>query len=242
MVTEVALATVSDVMVKLALIAPAAMDTLAGTVATLVLALERATTAPPLGAALVSVTVPCEVLPPVTVVGLSVREDKLAGGGGAGTGVTTSVAVRVTPLNVAEMVTLLVAATETVLIENVAVVAPAATVTLAGVEATAEALLESVTTAPPVGAALLRVTVPCEELPPTTVAGLRESDERVGAAGAACGVKRREADQFPATPAEFFARTRQKSCTVGRPVTVVCDAVEVRLRTRGVVKLLLSSI
>ena len=175
----------SVVRVKFALVAPAAMVTLAGTVAALVLALERATTAPPLGAALVRVTVPCEVLPPVTLVGLSVREDKLAGGGGGGTGVTASAAVRVTPPKAAEMVTLLVIGTETVLMAKVALVAPAATVTLAGVEATLGALLDSVTTAPPLGAALLRVTVPCEELPPTTLAGLSESDESVGAAGAA---------------------------------------------------------
>src|SRR5262249_4655400 len=142
MVMEVALATVSDVTVKLELVAPAAMVTLAGTVATLVLALERETTAPPAGAALESVTVPWDVFPPVTLVGLSVREDRLAGGGGGGTGVTVSVAVRVTPPKTAEMVTVLVAVTETVLTVKLAVVAPAATVTLVGVEATVEALLD----------------------------------------------------------------------------------------------------
>lgn len=155
---------------------------------------------------------------------------------------TVRVAVRVTLLNVAEIVTLLVVVTETVPIEKFALVAPAATVTLAGVEATPGALLDSVTTAPPVGAALLSVTVPCEEFPPTTMAGLSESDESVGAAGAAWGVKLREAEKLPATPAEFLARTRQKSCTVGKPETAICETVDVRLRTSGVVKLLLSSI
>jgi hypothetical protein len=55
---------------------------------------------------------------------------------------------------------------------NVAVVAPAATVTLTGTVADPLSL-ESVTTAPPTGAALLNVTVPVELLPPTTVVGFR---------------------------------------------------------------------
>ena len=61
-----------------------------------------------------------------------------------------------------------------VVIVKVAVVAPAATVTLAGTCAVAE-LLESATTAPPVGAAPANVTVPVDELPPSTEAGLTET-------------------------------------------------------------------
>src|SRR2546427_1079760 len=53
-----------------------------------------------------------------------------------------------------------------------ALVAPAGTVTLAGTVATVASLLESVTTAPPAGAAALRVTVPIEEL------SLKVVDER----------------------------------------------------------------
>ena len=60
-----------------------------------------------------------------------------------------------------------------------AVVAPAATVTLAATVAAALPL-DSVTTAPPAGAALLRVTVPVEEFPPTTVAGLNDTAESTG--------------------------------------------------------------
>ena len=58
----------------------------------------------------------------------------------------------------------------------------------------------------------------------------------------ACGVKLREDDQLPATPAEFLARTRHQCWTAARSVRLVCDAVEVRLRTSGVVNPLLSSI
>lgn len=62
-----------------------------------------------------------------------------------------------------------------VVTEKVAVVAPAATVTLAGTWAD-ELLLVSVTIAPPVGAAPVRVTAPFEELPPMTLAGLRDTE------------------------------------------------------------------
>jgi hypothetical protein len=59
---------------------------------------------------------------------------------------------------------------------NVALVAPAATVTLAGV--VDDVLLsDSVTTAPPVGAAPFKVTVPVEGLPPNTLAGFMTTDE-----------------------------------------------------------------
>ena len=78
-------------------------------------------------------------------------------------------------------------------------------------------------------------------MPPATEVGLTLTADKLAAAGAACGVKRRDADQLPATPAEFIARTRQKCRTVARPVTVVCVTVDVRLRTNGRVNVLLSS-
>jgi hypothetical protein len=92
------------------------------------------------------------------------------------------------------MLTVVDAATALVLIVNVALVAPAATVTLDGVLATFVLLLESVTTAPPEGAAPLRVTVPVEDcVPPTTLVGFSVNDESVGAGGGA-GVTVSKAD------------------------------------------------
>jgi hypothetical protein len=69
--------------------------------------------------------------------------------------------------------------TAVVLTEKVAVVAPAATVTLPATVAAALSL-DSVTEAPPAGAGLLSVTVPVEEFPPKTVVGFNETDETAG--------------------------------------------------------------
>jgi len=91
MVTEVVAATELVLTVKVALLAPAGMFTLAGTVAATVLLLERVTTAPDDGAAALSVTVPWDVLPPTTLVGFSVNELT------AEAVVTESVAGAVTP-------------------------------------------------------------------------------------------------------------------------------------------------
>ncbi len=71
-------------------------------------------------------------------------------------------------------------ATALVLAVKVAVVAPAGTATLAGTVATAVLLLERVTTAPPLGAAPLSVTVPCEEVPPVTLVGLKARADTAG--------------------------------------------------------------
>lgn len=62
---------------------------------------------------------------------------------------------------------------------NVALVAPAGTVTVEGTEA-APLFEESATTAPPAGAGPFSVTVPVEDPsgPPTTLVGFRVSEER----------------------------------------------------------------
>src|SRR5205814_788046 len=71
------------------------------------------------------------------------------------------------------------AVTVLVLTVNVALVAPAATVTLEGTVATDVLLLESATCAPPDGAGPLSVTVPVEEFPPVAVVGFSDSEESV---------------------------------------------------------------
>ena len=82
-------------------------------------------------------------------------------------------------------------ATALVLTVKVALELPAGTVTLDGTLA-APLLLESVTCAPPAGAAPLSVTVPVEDCaPPVTLVGLNVSEETVGRGG---GVTVREAD------------------------------------------------
>ncbi len=92
------------------------------------------------------------------------------------------------------MLTVVDASTALVFTVNVALVAPATTVTLDGVLATFVLLLESVTTAPPEGAAPVSVTVPVEDcVPPTTLVGFSVSEESVGAGGGA-GVTVSEAD------------------------------------------------
>jgi hypothetical protein len=76
--TEVFAETGVVVMVNVALLAPPAIVTLGGTCAADVLLLCNVTTAPPAGAAPLSVTVPVELFPPKTEVGLLVSAEKVA--------------------------------------------------------------------------------------------------------------------------------------------------------------------
>ena len=186
-VTAVEVETALVRIAKVALVAPCATATLAGNVATAVLLLDSETESPPADAADVSVTVPCAEVPPVTLVGFTATAERAAG---AGCGATVSAALRMAPPKAPVMATGVEAVTGTVLTVNVPLVVPAATVMLAGTVAVLVLLLESVTIAPPEGAALVSVTVPCEALPPTTVVGLTEIDESAGAVATACGVKR----------------------------------------------------
>ena len=91
-----------------------------------------------------------------------------------------SEAVLVTLAYDAEMVAGVEAVTALLLTVNVTLVAPAATVTLAGTLA-APLSLDSMTCAPPVGAGPLSVTVPVEVcVPPVTLVGFSVTDESVG--------------------------------------------------------------
>ena len=89
--TGVEAATALVLIANVVLVAPAGTVTLPGTVAAAVLSLDSVTGAPPAGAGPFSVTVPVELLPPVTVVGFTPSEETTGG-------VTLSVLVRVTPL------------------------------------------------------------------------------------------------------------------------------------------------
>jgi hypothetical protein len=71
---------------------------------------------------------------------------------------------------------------------NVALVAPAATVTPAETVAAAVLLLERDTTTPPAGAALESVTVPVELAPPATLAGFMLTVCRLAGGGTGVAV------------------------------------------------------
>lgn len=149
--------------VKLADEAPAATVTVAGTVAFKRLD-ESWTETPPVGAGPVSVTVPVDELPPVTVLG---ENDTALGTGGEMVRIAAAEALWALAVRVA----VADAATGVVVMENVAVVAPAGTVTVAGT--VARLLLDlRFTTTPPLGATTASVTVPVHCVPPVTGSGL----------------------------------------------------------------------
>jgi len=111
-------------------------------------------------------------------VGLSVSEERV----GRACSTTVSEALLVTPADDAEIVTGVDVVTVLVLTVNVALLAPARTVTLEGTLA-APLSLASITCAPPVSAGPLSVTVPVEDCaPPVTLVGFSISEERLGRA------------------------------------------------------------
>jgi len=139
---------------------PAATVTLAGTVATAVLLLDSVTTAPPDGAGPLSVTVPWDEAPPVTVAGDS---DSVASDGAlVAPGVTVSTVPHVV-FSTAHIFACVVDDTLVVPTLKVVVVAPAGTVTVAGT--VAGDIEESCTVAPPAGAGAFNVTVAVADVP-----------------------------------------------------------------------------
>jgi hypothetical protein len=161
---EIACAVTTFVLtVNVALVCPAGIVTEAGTDTTGLALLVSAITAPPVPAGPLSVTVPVDVLPPATVVGLTLTETR-----------ASAVMVSVALVELDPTLAIIVAGvdfdTADVVIVNCAVVEPDATVTFAGGEALV-LLEDSLTTVPPDGAASLSVTVPVADAPPATVLG-----------------------------------------------------------------------
>ena len=155
--------------------APAAIVTVAGTLPKFVLFVFNTTTIPPAVAAELRVMVPVEDVPPFTLAGLSANEEFAAG-----TGVSVRDAVWLIPPKVPVIVLVAATVTEVVEMAKVAVVLPAAPVAEFGTVADAS-VIETATTAPPEGAAALRVIVPAETFPPSTLVGLIITEARTAA-------------------------------------------------------------
>lgn len=176
-VTTVEAVTLAGSTMTLADFCPAGTTSVAGT-ANAVLLLVSATLAPPEGAAPLKVTVtksPVEPNKALEGPAVTATDARL----GNTTGVSVTVAVCVPPLYFAVTVTAVDAVTAEVCTFTFAVVRPAATTTLAG-SVSAALPLESVTVAPPEGAAALSVTVSESVAPPVTLACAGAIETRFG--------------------------------------------------------------
>jgi hypothetical protein len=146
---------------KLALVAPAATITLAGSVAAEGMLLESVTTAPPGGAGTNRNTVPLVPVPAGTT-----REPRVNETSQVGT--TSRIIDLVSPPYDAVIVTVVAAVTVLVVTVKFPLVAPGDIVTVAGTVATAGSLVESETTAPPAAAGNASPTVPVKAVPAAT--------------------------------------------------------------------------
>src|SRR5579859_5840541 len=163
-VTGVLEFTGSVVTLKVAEPLPAGTVTDGLTVAAAVSLLASVTAAPPGGANPVSVIVPFEETPLVTLVGLTETDASVAG-------LTVSIVDWLAPPAVAVMVTAALAATPSVAIGKFADDLPWATMTEGFTVAALVSLLVSVTAVPPVGAFPVSVTFPTDATPPATLVG-----------------------------------------------------------------------
>lgn len=143
--------------------------------------------------------------------------DRLAGDtnvGAAGAvvdGFTVNEAERVMPPETAVIVDVVAVVTEPVVIVKFALVAPDGTVTFAGTVVAVE-LSDSDTTAPPAGAAAVRVTVPVEDVPPVTLAGFTDNADSVGVEPPSAGL-------IVSVPALVTFSNVAEICTVDVEVT-----------------------
>jgi hypothetical protein len=177
-----------------AVVCPAGTVTLAGTAAGTVPgppfdnAFDSVTTAPPDGAGLLNVTLPLADAPPTMLAGLTLNALSAADPPPPAV-MSSSACCSGLPTRSAKTFMLNCEVTADVAIVNDAVVAPAATVTLAGIFATVVgAGVDSVTVFALV-CGLLKVTVPIAELPPTTLDGLTDTPESTGGGGVARSVR-----------------------------------------------------
>src|SRR2546430_12388351 len=112
------------------------------------------------------------------------------------------------------MATVVDAATAVVFTVNVALEAPAGTVTLPGTEATAGVSLASVTAAPPAGAGPLSVTVPVEGLVPVTLVGASASADSVGPTGPSAQNSKKLRDHPLPSPTLLVSMRRYLACAL----------------------------
>lgn len=158
--------------VKVPLVAPAGIESEAGTVAA-ALSLLRATVTPPVGAASLKVRVAVLEAPPARLAGERVTElTEMV--------VTVSVVVTVAAPAVAAIVAATVEPTGVVVTAKVAEVLPAGTVAVAGTLAAALSL-DSAIAMPAAGAGPVKVTVPVLESPPKTETGATLTPAKTGA-------------------------------------------------------------
>ena len=208
------------VAVKLAEVAPAATVTEAGTIS-VGLSSERETTAPPVEAALLRVTVQVAEALEVSEAGLQERL--------VGTVLVSRPMEKVTeePESDAVMTAVLLVVIVEAVAEKVAEVAPAATVTEAGT-VNMPLLSDKETTAPPDGAAPLRLTVQVDVPEPEMLLGLQLSPDRGVVVGGIVTVPVVPRDVMK-SPAEEEAKLLLTSTVLVRLVPV--DSVRVALAT-----------